>query len=157
MKRLIVIALLCIVAISVKAQSIFLRDSYPSSNNEAGYASAPVLTLDSLTGYLHYSFTVNYPSGSQRSDVQWGGSYLYIGLVLDPYGSIVNLLEFNDETEDIAQLASGQVTHSGSFYIGSYYSNLRNIFVAGGNGCAYYSDPYNGHGFYIYDEYDFIP
>jgi hypothetical protein len=157
MKKLILFALLCLIGVIVKAQSISLRDSYPSYNNESSYATAPVLTLDSLTGYLHYSFTVNYPAGVQRSDVQWGGSYLSIGLVLDPYGSIVRLLDFNDETEDVENLPSGQVIHSGSFYIGCYYGNLNTIFVSAGNGCSYFSDPYNGHGFYTYDEYDFIP
>jgi uncharacterized membrane protein YbjE (DUF340 family) len=89
MKKLILMALLCVIGMTVKAQSISLRDSYPGFNNEAGYVVGPILTLDSLTGHLHYSFTVNYPMGAaHRDDVQARGAYLSIGLVLNPYGSI---------------------------------------------------------------------
>ncbi|TCC91751.1 hypothetical protein EZ428_08330 [Pedobacter frigiditerrae] len=161
MKKLIVIAFLCIIGVGIKAQSISLRDSYPSYNNESSYATAPILTLDSLTGYLHYSFTVNYPNSMNISDVHTGGTYLSLGIALLPYGSIINLVDFNNETEDYRTLPTGQVVYSGSVYIGDYYAITHTLFISAGHGFTYFSDPNfpypTNHGFYTYDEYDVIP
>lgn len=158
MKKLIVIALLCFLGATVKGQSLNKISSYPASYNNSGYASDPVLTLDSLTGYLHYSYTVNYPVGAQRTDINWGGSYIGISLSLNIYPYNIELYYFNNETEDYNTLPSGQVVHSGSIYIGNTYNFLNLVSIAVGTSFNYFSDPYNfENGYNNYEEYEFIP
>jgi len=157
MKKLIVIALFCIIGASVKAQSINKVASTPGSNNDYTYASDPILTLDSLTGYLHYSYTVNYPVGAQREDIIFGGSSIYILLCINAYPYQVYPVEFNNESDDYTTLPSGQVVHSGSIYIGNIYNILTLINISVSTGFTYSGDPYTYNSHQMMDEYEFIP
>lgn len=157
MKKLVFIALLCCVGVMAKSQSLRLIGTNPGYLNDPSYASHPIITLDSLTGYLHYSFTVNYPTGAEWSNIDWGGTLISIGIVYGTYDTVENLLTFDNETSDYTTLPSGQVVHSGSIYIGNRFSTLNQVAISASTGFIYNGMPNQLEGYSTYDEYEFIP
>lgn len=155
MKKLLVMALLSFIVASAKSQSITLISSNPWFNNDHSYASHPTVTLDSISRQLHYSFTVNYPM-TNRSNIEYGGTMITLGLVMEPYGTIEYLEFFDNETSDYTTLPFGPVTHSGTVDISIWYNHIRLVFISAGTSFSYFNDPYHPQGYQTYDEYEFI-